>query len=243
VAAAGSGTGCTISWSAQLTVPASHVFAVETDTGTNAPANTVLSEGAASYTVVAGSTNTLATMSLNGVVKQATFTVSGCSGVTPNSLCNGTVALAAAAGNVISYAGTTVVPTTGNSPSSGNVFDNGAVTFVSTTPASGVATGTAQTTGPNVFSTYAANTLTVSGVNTTGIYTYQVTCASGATGTFGITVGGAATPSLAVTTAELGALTPAVTYPTGGITVIGTAPLFSCTAGGISNASGTLPVN
>jgi hypothetical protein len=85
--------------------------------------------------------------------------------------------------------------------------------------------------------------LTVSGVNTTGTYTYQVTCNAAATGTFGITVGGAATPSNVVTAAELAALSPAVTYPAGGVTVIGTAPLFTCAAGTISSSTGTLPVN
>ena len=242
-AATGTGTGCTISWSAQLSVPANHVFAVETDTGATAPTNTVLSEGEASYAVVAGSGNTLAALSLNGVVKQATFAITACSGVSPNSLCNGTVVLAAAAGNAISYTGSTVVPTTGNSPSSGNVFDNGAVTFVSATPANGLVTGTAQTNGSNVFSTLVANTLTVSGVNTTGTYTYQATCASGATGTFGITVGGASTPSLAVTTAELAGLPTPVAYPAAGITVIGTAPVFTCSGGNVSGSTGTLPVN
>jgi hypothetical protein len=243
VAATGTGTGCTITWSAQLTVPASHTFAVETDTGTNSPANTVLSEGSGSFAVVAGSGNTLATMSLNGAVKQATFAVTGCSGTTPTSLCNGTIVLAAANGNAVAYTGATLVPTTGISPSSGNVFDNGAVTFVSATPANGLVTGTAQTSGSNTFSTFASSTLSVSGVNTTGTYTYQVTCGASATGTFGITVGGAATPSLAVTTAELAALTTPVTYPAAGITVVGTAPLFSCAAGNISNTSGSLPVN
>jgi hypothetical protein len=242
-AATGTGTGCTISWSAQLTVPASHTFAVETDTGANAPANTVLSEGAASYAVVAGSSNTLATLSLNGAVKKATFAVTACSGTTPNSLCNGTVVLADAANNAIAYTGSTAVPTTGNSPSSGNVFDNAAVTFVSATPANGLVTGTAQTASSNVFSTYATNTLTVSGVNTTGTYTYQVTCGSSATGTFGITVGGASTPSLAVSSAELAALSTAVSYPAAGVTVNATAPVFTCTAGNISSTSGTIPVN
>jgi hypothetical protein len=243
VASNGNGTGCTISWSANLAVPASHVFAVETDTGSNAPANTVLSEGSGSFAVVAGSGNSLSALSLNGVVKQATFTVTACSGVSPNSLCNGSVSLASAAGSAIAYTGSTIVPTTGNSPSSGNVFDNGAVTFASATSASGLVTGTAQTSGSNVFSTYAGNTLTASGVNTTGTYTYQATCVGAATGTFGITVGGASTPSLAVTSAELAALSTPVSYPAAGVTVIGTAPQFACTAGNISASSGSLPVN
>jgi hypothetical protein len=246
VAATGTGTGCTIAWSAQLSVPAPHVFAVEADTGDNAPANTVLSEGAGSYAVVAGSGNALDVLPLNGVVNQATFAVTNCSGVTPISLCNGTVMLAAAAGNAIEYTGATVVPTIGNGPSSGNVFDNGAVTFVSNNAVAGtggLVTGTAQTASANVFSTLATNILTVSGVNTTGIYAYQVTCNAAATGSFGLTIAGAATPSLAVSTAELAALSPAVTYPAGGITVVGTAPLFTCAGGTISGSTGTLPVN
>lgn len=44
----GTGTGCTISWTANLTVPASHVFSVEIDTGPSIlPHNTVLAEGQA----------------------------------------------------------------------------------------------------------------------------------------------------------------------------------------------------
>jgi hypothetical protein len=244
-ATTGTGTGCTIPWSASVTVPASHTFAVEIDTGANAPANTVLAEGGGTYALVAG-TNTLAGLSLNGTVKQATFSVTACSGVSPNSLCNGNVVLAASAGSAIAYTGAVVVPSTGNSPSSGNVFDNGVVTFVSSNTVAGtggLVTGSAQTTGGNVFSTYATNTLTVSGVNTTGTYTYQVTCNSAATGTFGITVGGAASPSGVVTTAELAALSTAVSYPAAGITVIGTTPSFNCAAGVISAAAGTLPVN
>jgi hypothetical protein len=246
VADAGTGVGCTIAWSAQLAVPAAHTFAVEADTGTNTPPNTVLSEGSGSYAVVAGTGNTLTALSLNGVVKQASFSVTNCSGAPPSSLCNGTVVLAAAAGNAIAYTGATVVPAIGNSPSSGNVFDNGALTLVSSNAIAetgGLVTGTAETTGSNVFSALATNILTISGVNTTGTYTYQVTCNTAATGTFGLTIAGAATPSLAVTTAELAALSPAVTYPAGGITVVGTAPLFTCTAGTIASSSGTLPVN
>jgi hypothetical protein len=219
-------------------VPAAHTFAVETDSGTNAPANTVLSVGSGSYAIVAGSANALAALSLNGVVKGATFTVVTCSGTTPTSLCSGTITLAEPAGNAIAYTGATVVPTTGNSPSSGNVFDNGSATFVSNTPAVGTITGTAQ---PN-FSSLAAGTLTVAGVNTTGSYTYQVTCVGGASGTFGITLGGGLTPSLAVSAAELAALSPAVSYATG-VTVIGTPLSFTCASGNISSAGGTLPVN
>jgi hypothetical protein len=238
IAATGTGTGCTITWAAQLSVPGAHTFAVETDSGTNAPANTVLSEGAGSYAIVAGSGNTLTALSLNGAVAGATFTVAACSGTTPASLCSGTITLSAPAGNAIAYTGATVVPTTGNSPSSGNVFDNGNATFVSSAPAIGTITGTVQAT----FSSLATGTLTVSGVDTTGIYTYQVTCGAAATGTFGITVAGGVTPSLAVSAAELAALSPAVSYPAS-IAVIGTAPSFACAAGNISSATGTLPVN
>ena len=240
VASAGTGTGCTISWTATVAVPASYVFAVETDTGSNSPANTVLSEGAATYALVAG-TNTLAALSLNGVVKDASFGLTSCT----TSACIGTISLASATGNISSYAGSTAVPTTGNDPSSGNVFDNGSVTFVSSASATGLVTGTAYTSGSNTFATYATNTLTASGVqpSTTGTYPYQVSCVSAATGTFGITIGGAATPSLAVTSTQLAGLATPVSYPSSAITVLGTAPSFGCTSGVISSATGTLPVN
>jgi hypothetical protein len=238
-AATGTGTGCTITWAAQLTVPAAHTFAVEADTGTNAPANTVLSVGSGSYAIVAGTANALGTLALNGISTGATFTVGTCSGSTPNSLCPGTITIASAAGTAIAYTGATTVPTTGNAPTSGNVFDNGPATFVSSAPTIGTITGTVQTT----FSTLAAGVLSVSGVNTTGSYTYQVTCGAAATGTFGITLGGAATVDTVVTTAELAGLTPAVSLPAGGLTVAGTAVLFTCTSGNITSSGGTLPVN
>ncbi len=240
----GTGTStCTITWAAQLTVPAAHTFAVEADSGTNAPANTVLSEGSGSYPIVAGTANALGTLSLNGVAKNATFTVATCSGAAPNSLCTGNITIAAPANNAIAYTGSVVVPTAGSLPTSGNVFDNGAVTFVSSTPANGTLTGTAQTASANTFSTLTAGTLSVAGVDTTGVYTYQVTCGATATGTFGITIGGAATPSGLVTTAELAALPTAVTYPAAGIVVLGTPVSFTCTGGNITSSGGTLPVN
>ena len=242
-ATTGTGSSCTITWAAQLTVPAAHTFSVETDTGTNAPANTVLSVGSGSYSIVAGSANALGVLSLNGVAKNATFTVATCSGVTPASLCTGNITIAAPANNAIAYTGATVVPTTGTAPTSGNVYDNGAVTFVSSAPAVGTITGTAQTVASNVFSTLAAGTLTVAGVDTTGIYTYQVTCAAAGSGTFTITLGGGATPSNLVTTAELAGLATPVTYPAAGLVVAGTAVSFTCTGGNITSTGGTLPIN
>jgi hypothetical protein len=240
----GSGTGCTISWSANLVVPASYVFSVETDTGTTfAPNNTVLSEGSNSYAIVAGN-NALAALSLNGVVKIVSYGVTSCT----TSSCIGNLSLAAAAGNIISYDGATTVPAVGNSPSSGNVFDNGSVTFVGST-AYGNVTGSPDTDGANTYATYAAgapDTLTISGVQpyTTGTYPYQVTCVAAATGTFGITAAGDITPSGDVTTAELATgLSPAVSYPAAAIAVLGTVPSFGCTNGVISTTTGTVPVN
>jgi hypothetical protein len=238
-ASTGTGTGCTITWAAQLTVPAAHTFAVEADTGSNGPANTVLSIGSGSYAIVAGSGNTLAALSLNGIATGVTYTVGTCSGVSPNSTCPGTLTIAAAAGNAIAYTGATTVPTTGNLPTSGNVFDNGPATFVSSAPAVGTITGTAQAT----FSTFTTGTLSVSGVDTTGAYTYAVTCGAGTTGSFGITAGGAATADTIITTAELATLAPAVVFPAAGLTLTGTAPAFTCTAGNITSTGGTLPVN
>jgi hypothetical protein len=141
-ATTGTGAGCTITWAAQLTVPAAHTFAVEADSGTNAPANTVLSVGSGSYAIVAGTANALGALSLNGIASQATFTVGLCTGVSPNSGCPGTITISAPANNAIAYTGAVAVPTTGNLPTSGNVFDNGPATFVSTAPATGTITGT-----------------------------------------------------------------------------------------------------
>jgi hypothetical protein len=239
----GTGTGCTIPWTATVTVPGSYVFSVETDTGANAPPNTVLSEGSNTYALVAGS-NPLAALSLNGVVKDVSYGVTSCTGANPG-VCTGTLSLAGPAGNVISYAGLGTVPTTGNAPSSGNVFDNGNVTFVSGTPAAGVVSGTAYGAVPPTFATYATNTLTVVGVqpSTTGTYPFTVSCLASTSGVFGITATIVGTPSLDVTTAQLAALSPAVTYPAQTLTLQGTAPSFTCTSGIISSETGTLPVN
>jgi hypothetical protein len=242
-AATGTGTGCTLSWTTALAVPASHIFAVEIDTGTtHTPNNTVLAEGSGSYVLVAGSNTTLTpALSLNAVVTSATFTTTSCTATT----CSGNVVLAAAGGNAIAYTGGTAVPTYGQSPTSGNVFDNSGVsgasnvTLTSSAAATGTVTGIAQTP----FSTFTAPTLTIAGVNTNGTYTYSVGCVASATGTFGITVGGGATPSLDVTAAELSGLSPAVTYPASGVVTNATAPSFTCTSGNISSATGTLPVN
>jgi hypothetical protein len=240
-AATGSVTGCTIAWTTTVAVPAAHTFTVEIDTGTaNSPNNTVLAEGEGSYALVAGTANILSALSLNAVVTNATFTIGTCTATS----CSGTVVLADAAGFAIAYTGTaTTPPTYGQSPTSGNVYDNSGVagasnvTLTSNAPAVGTVTGTAQAP----FSTYTAPTLTLAGVDTTGSYTYAVTCVAAATGTFGITVGGGATPSGDVTTGELTGV--GVTYPAAGVVTNPTAPSFTCTNGNIGSATGTLPVN
>ncbi len=238
----GTGTACTIPWKATVAVPAAHFFAVEIDGGaSDTPANTVAGEGRAQYVLVAGTANNLSpTLTLNGTVATATYSVTSCTATT----CSGNISLSTPAGVLITYTGSGTVPGVGNNPTSGSVYDNGNVTFVSSNTAAGggLVTGIAQTSGANVYSTYAANTLTVSGVNTTGIYTYQVTCNATGTGTFGITAALSGSPSGDVTAAELANLSPVVTYPAG-ITVLTTAPSFSCTAGAIGDATGTIPVN
>jgi len=239
------GTGstvCSIPWTATEAVPASHFFAVEIDSGASGtPANTVTAEGRVQYALVGGSGNILSpALALNGTVATVTYGVTSC---TANA-CLGNLQLSTQAGALIAYTGTSTFPTTGNSTSTGTVYDNGNVTFVSsnTGTGGGHVTGTAQTSGANVFSTYATNTLTVSGVDTTGIYTYQVTCNATGTGAFGITAALVGSRSLDVTAAELAALSPAVVYPAG-ITVLATAPSFSCKNGAIGDATGILPVN
>jgi hypothetical protein len=241
----GTGTGCTITWSASLTVPASHTFAVEIDTGTTVtPNNTVLAEGKASYTVFPG-TNTLGSggngspLSLNGVVNTYFYNISGCSGAS----CSGTVTPADAAAYSIFYAGTLTTPTQGQNPTSGNVFDNNGggttnLTFSSDIPAIGTVTGTAQTPWTSVSS----NSLNILGVNSSDAFTYQVTCATGATGKFGLVSGGATTGSGDVTATELAGLSPVVVYPSGPAG-LDSSNLFTCTAGVASNASGSLVTN
>jgi len=242
-------TACSIPWTAQISVPASHVFAVEIDSGsTGSPANTVLGEGKGTYAVVAGGSNALGTLTLNGTVADVTFTIASCTTTT----CLGLAQLASAGGNLISYTGTVTVPTISVNPTNGTVFDNGSVTFVSSNALAGtggVVTGTAQTSGANTYSTYATNTLTASGVFSgtssayaSGAYTFAATCNATATGSFGITSSLVGSPSLDVTAAELAALSPAVAYPSG-ITVLTTAPAFTCTSGTIGDATASIPAN
>ncbi len=243
----GTGTFCTITWATSLAVPASYTFAVETDDGTN-----VLAEGEGTYAIVAGN-NSLSALTLNGVVAKASFVTNSCvagtAGVTPGT-CTGTVTLEDFDGNTILYnngANPTVVA--GNNPTTGTVFDNAPPATPVTLTASnanGLVIGTAESygTGPYTLSTFAANTLSVSGVTGTNApnpnaYTFKVQCATASTtGTFGITVGGGTTPSGDVTAGELGALT----YPAS-ITTVATAPSYTCTNGVISSATGTLPIN
>jgi hypothetical protein len=243
---AGTGTACTITWSTSLAVPASYTFAVEVDDGT-----TVLAEGSATEAIVAGN-NTLSTLTLNGVVAKASFVtlscVAGTAGVTPGT-CNGAVILEDADSNTIEYNGPSTTVVAGNNPTTGTVFDNAPPATPVTLAASngnGLVIGTAESygAGPYVLSTFAANTLSISGVTGSSAtpanaYTYEVQCKTASTsGTFGITVGGGTTPSGDVTAGELGALT----YPAS-ITTVATAPSYTCTNGVISSATGTLPIN
>ncbi|HEV2218492.1 MAG TPA: hypothetical protein VGV88_13085 [Candidatus Dormibacteraeota bacterium] len=241
----GTGTGCTISWSANLSVPAMHSFAVEIDTGaTVVPHNTVLAEGKASYTVFPGN-NTLGSggngspLSLNGVVNTYFYSISGCAGAS----CSGSVTPADAASYSIFYAGALTTPTPGV-PTSGNVFDNAGInntspfTFASDTPSIGTMTGTAQapwtTTGTNV--------MTILGVNASDLFPFQVTCVAGANGKFGVVSGGGALPYGNVTASELSGLSPAVLYPAGP-GGLDTTNLFTCANGVALSATGTIITN
>ena len=240
----GTGTGCTITWSANLSVPGPHSFAVEIDTGTTVlPNNTVLAVGKATYTVFPG-TNTLGTggngapLSLNGVVNTYFYNISGCTGAS----CSGTVSPADAASFTIFYVGALTTPTQGL-PTSGNVFDNNGnnttnFTFSSDTPTIGTMTGTAQAPWTSV----GTNALAILGVNSTDLFTYQVTCAAGANGKFGLVSGGATTASGNVTATELSGLSPAVLYPAGP-NGIDTTNLFTCTNGVAASANGTIVTN
>jgi hypothetical protein len=224
-----------------LSVPASYNFQVETDDGTK-----VLAEGSKSYAIVAG-TNTLSALTLNGVADKATFSITSCTAGTAGTTagtCSGTITVQENGADAIGYTGSATVPLAGLNPTSGTIFDNGSITLVASA-ASGLVTGTAQTSGSNVYSSFASNTLTLSGVNTTGIYTYAVACASGTTtGTFGITLGGSTgrTSGVDILDTQLANATGTPAYPST-VTVTGTAPSFTCTNGVISTATGTIPVN
>jgi hypothetical protein len=232
-------TFCTISWSTALAVPASYNFQVETDNGTK-----VLAEGSVSEALVAG-VNTLGTLTLNGVVNNATFATSSCvagvAGVTAGT-CVGTVSLSSNALDAITYNGSAPTVNAGLNPTTGTVFDNGAVTFASST-ANGLVTGTAQTVGAYVYSTFGANTLTVSGVSPTGAYTFGVKCATATTtGAFGITVGGGASQAAGVNILNA-TLTGIGTTYVNSVSTVATAPSYTCTNGVISSTTGTLPIN
>ncbi len=232
----GTGTFCTISWTARLAVPASYPFQVETDDGVR-----VLAEGAATYPLVAGN-NTLAPLALNGISYLASWATTSCTaGVagTTAGTCNVTLTVADGDAEVITYSGSTVVPTTGNTPTTGTVYDNGAVSFVSASPAVGIITGTAQTSGSNTYSTFAAGTLTIGGVSTTGVYTIAVKCATAtASGSFSFLPSGGAgrTSGVNILDSQLANESPVPAYPvpTGG------PPTFTCANGVISSATGGL---
>jgi 6-phosphogluconolactonase (cycloisomerase 2 family) len=120
-------------------VPAAHTFAVEVDNGTN-----VLAENEASYALTFGS-NTLATLTLNGVAATSELTAETCSGTT----CTGTLQVADSA--------TDPITNSGSNPS----FDNGTITYASATPATGtVASGgtiaTVSTAGTYAYTTSCA---------------------------------------------------------------------------------------
>jgi hypothetical protein len=238
----GTGTACTIPWSTALPVPAAYTFAVETDDGTN-----VLAVGSGSYVITAGVNTLTPALTLNGVVAKASFATTSCvagtAGVTAGT-CNGTVTLDDFSSNAIVYGGALTVPTPGTAPTNGTVYDNGSPTFTSSNATAGVVTGIAQSSGGSTFSTFAAAThvLTVGGVNTTGVYTYSVACATNvANGTFTINVGGTtATGSGIISSAQLSTI--GAVYPSS-VTTIATAPSYTCANGVMSSATGTLPVN
>jgi len=122
-----------------VSVPAAHIFAVEVDNGTH-----VLAENEASYALTFGS-NTLATLTLNGVAATSELTAETCSGTT----CTGTLQVADSA--------TDPITNSGSNPS----FDNGTITYASATPATGtVASGgtiaTVSTAGTYAYTTSCA---------------------------------------------------------------------------------------
>jgi hypothetical protein len=228
----GTGTFCTISWYTTLSVPASYKFQVETDDGT-----TVLAEGQATYALVLG-TNTLAPMTLNAVAYTGTWATTSCSvGVagTTAGTCNGTLTVGDKDADPITYTGTTVVPTTGNNPTTGTVYDNGGAVLVSSATSIGLLTGTAQTSGSNTYSTFASGTLTIVGISPTASYPFAVKCATATTsGSFSLTVSGgqSRTSGVNILDTQLANESPVPTYPPNGS---GGPPVYTCANGVISH--------
>jgi hypothetical protein len=181
-----SSSACTIAWSFAGAVPASYSFAVEIDTGAGgSPANTVMAENEATYAIHAGS-NTLPTLTLNGVAASALLTTEGCTGTS----CTGTVGLSDAAGQLITNVSTPLA--TG--------FDNGPLTFTSVATATGTVTAGGTITQPTASGTSA---YTVACSASTGSFLTTITPQS-VTGSGDVTTGELAT---------LGLSYPSLTYP------------------------------
>lgn len=166
----------TISWSADLAVPQSYEFAVETDTGSSgSPANTVLAESQAAYVIHAG-VNSPGTLTLNGVAAKATISGEGCDNNSPSTsaaTCAGTLTIEDAAGDTITTPGANL--------------DNAPLTLVSSNTAVGKVT-----------------TGTFSAMNATGTYSYTFTCQTN-TNTFTISAT-SGSGSGAVSATELAAI-------------------------------------
>ena len=246
----GTGTACTINWTAAVAVPGSYTFQVETDNGTS-----VLSEGEATEALVAGN-NTLATLSLNGVAAEYNVVTQSCTAGTPGT-CSGYVNLLDAAGDWISYAGTTA-PGSGTSPTNGTAFDNGGAGITAT--ANGTAcpggvscgkfTGSAQSLNGSSISSVAGGVLTLlfapgTSVGQTNSFTFTVSCLNGtATGSFGVTFGATSASGVGITAGQLSNESPVPAYPASIALAAGeTAPSYTCSNGAIASATGTLPVN
>lgn len=176
----GSPLSCTVTWQFSGAVPASYPIAVEIDNGT-----TVLAENKATYVITAGS-NTLSTLTLNGVAASASQSGETCTGAS----CSGSISLADAAGNAI----------TNLTAPLASGFDNGPLTLASTA----VSTGSVSAGG------------TITQPSASGAYAYTVACSTStgnfqATVTPSVTTG-----SGDITSAELASLSLAypasVTY-------------------------------
>jgi hypothetical protein len=151
--------GCSLSWSIATAVPASHIFAVEIDTGpAGMPPNTVLAENSASYVIVAGN-NSLSALTLDGVAATATISGETCSG----SDCTGTLTIGDAAGNPIT--------------SPGSTFDNASVAVSSSNPSNGIV---ATPAGGSIATVSATGTYAYDFkcVNATDTFTINVTSGS-----------------------------------------------------------------
>jgi hypothetical protein len=192
---AGSTTSCTsvscsLAWTYYLSSGSANQsvsFAVEADTGTNAPAHTILSAGANSYDISPGSNGTPLDLTLSGAAAGVTWTA-GTLNNTPNpGTVAGTFSVLDAIGNTIT--------------SPGSTFDNAPITFTSTPE--NVGGGSFST--PTALSSVTSDAFAAACTATNGTFQISAIAASSSTALDSTTL------------SILSGQSPAISYPSAGL--------------------------